>query len=112
LVAGGDGSLIDVAASVFPSQAPILGVNIGSLGFLTAVAETEVEKFLPYVAARDLRLSPRLVLETVFHHANGKSQLIPCALNDIVVTRTSGSTSRASASRSAITSSPNTSAMG
>jgi len=91
LVAGGDGSLIDVVDSVFPSQVPILGVNIGSLGFLTAVAETEVEKILPFIAARDLLLSPRLVLEAVFHHANGKSGLIPCALNDIVVARISGS---------------------
>jgi len=91
LVAGGDGSLIDVVDSVFPSQVPILGVNIGSLGFLTAVAETEVEKILPYLASRDLLLSPRLVLETVFHHANGKSHLIPCALNDVVVARASAS---------------------
>jgi len=91
LVAGGDGSLIDVVESVYPSQVPILGVNIGSLGFLTAVAATEVEKILPYVAARDLLLSPRLVLEAIFHHANGKSGLIPCALNDIVVSRTRGS---------------------
>jgi len=89
LVAGGDGSLIDVVDSVYPAQVPILGVNIGSLGFLTAVAETEVEKILPFLAVRDLLLSPRLVLETVFHHANGKSQLIPCALNDIVVARAS-----------------------
>ena len=89
LVAGGDGSIIDVVASVFPSQVPILGVNIGSLGFLTAVAETEVEKILPFVAARDLLISPRLVLETTFHHANGKRHLIPCALNDIVIVRSS-----------------------
>jgi NAD+ kinase len=91
LVAGGDGSLIDVVDSVFPTQVPILGVNIGSLGFLTAVAETEVEKILPYVANRDLLLSPRLVLETIFHHANGTSHLIPCALNDVVVARASAS---------------------
>ncbi len=89
LVAGGDGSLIDVVDSVFPAQVPILGVNIGSLRFLTAVAETEVEKILPFVAARDLLLSPRLVLETVFHHAHGRKQFIPCALNDIVVARAS-----------------------
>lgn len=85
LVAGGDGSLLDVVDSVFPSQVPILGVNIGSLGFLTAVAETEVEKILPYLAANDLHLSPRLVLETVFHHTNGKSHFVPCALNDVAV---------------------------
>lgn len=88
LVAGGDGSLLDVVEGIFPSQVPILGVNIGSLGFLTAVSETEVETIFPYLAENDLRLSPRLVLETVFHHANGKSQTIPCALNDVVISRT------------------------
>jgi NAD+ kinase len=51
------------------------------------VAETEVEKILPFIAAGDLLLSPRLVLETVFHHANGKREFIPCALNDVVVAR-------------------------
>jgi NAD+ kinase len=91
LVAGGDGSLIDVVDAVFPTQVPILGVNIGSLGFLTAVAETEVEKILPYMATRNLLLSPRLVLETVFHHANGKSHFVPCALNDIVIARANAS---------------------
>ena len=91
LVAGGDGSLIDVVNTVFPSQIPILGVNIGSLGFLTAVSETEVEKVLPYLATFDLLKSPRLVLETKFHHANGKNHLVPCALNDIVVARATAS---------------------
>jgi len=88
LVAGGDGSLLDVVEAIFPSQVPILGVNIGSLGFLTAVSETEVATIFPYLAENDLRLSPRLVLETVFHHANGKNQRIPCALNDVVIART------------------------
>jgi NAD+ kinase len=91
LIAGGDGSLIDVVNTVFPSQVPILGVNIGSLGFLTAVSETETEKILPYLSTLDLLLSPRLVLETVFHHANGKKHTIPCALNDIVVARATAS---------------------
>ncbi|MDB4793736.1 NAD(+)/NADH kinase [Methylacidiphilales bacterium] len=87
LVAGGDGSLLDVVDSIFPSQVPILGVNIGSLGFLTAVAETEVATIFPYLAKNNLLLSPRLVLETTFHHANGKNQHIPCALNDVVISR-------------------------
>jgi NAD+ kinase len=91
LVAGGDGSLLDVVEAIFPQQVPILGVNIGSLGFLTAVSETEVETILPYLAENDLLLSPRLVLETVFHHAGGKLEHIPCALNDIVVSRTNAS---------------------
>jgi NAD+ kinase len=91
LVAGGDGSLIDVVNAVFPSQTPILGINIGSLGFLTAVAATEVAQVLPFLADRDLLLSPRLVLEATFHRANGRKQVIPCNLNDIVVARVSAS---------------------
>jgi NAD+ kinase len=87
LVAGGDGSLLDVVEAVFPSPTPILGVNIGSLGFLTAVAETEVATILPYLAENSLRLSPRLALQMNFHHGNGKMTTTPCALNDVVVSR-------------------------
>jgi len=87
LVAGGDGSLIDVVDAVFPSQVPILGVNIGSLGFLTAVSESEVTKILPYLLSRDLLISPRLVLETIVRRDKGPGRVIPCALNDIVVAR-------------------------
>ena len=89
LVAGGDGSLLDVASTVFPAQVPILGINIGSLGFLTAVAATEMASILPFIAKNNLLLSPRLALETVYHHARGQNQTIPCALNDVVITRAS-----------------------
>lgn len=91
LVAGGDGSLLDVVEAIFPTQTPILGINIGSLGFLTAVAETEMASILPFLAENNLRFSPRLVLETIFHHANGKNHVIPCALNDIVIARANAS---------------------
>jgi NAD+ kinase len=87
LVAGGDGSLLDVVAAVYPTQVPILGVNIGSLGFLTAVSEADLSTVLPFIADRDLLLSPRLALETTFHREKGKKKVIPCALNDIVVAR-------------------------
>jgi NAD+ kinase len=91
LIAGGDGSLLDVVNTVYPSQTPILGVNIGSLGFLTAIAATEVEKVLPYLASQDLLLSPRLVLEAVIHRPSGQKRVVPCNLNDIVITRMAAS---------------------
>jgi NAD+ kinase len=87
LVAGGDGSLLDVVGQVYPTQVPILGVNIGSLGFLTAASETEVDTILPCLASNDLLLSPRLALETIFHRTGGKSHIVPCALNDVVISR-------------------------
>jgi NAD+ kinase len=78
---------LDVVESVFPTQIPILGVNIGSLGFLTAASESDVDAILPCLAANDLLLSPRLVLETIFHRADGKTHTVPCALNDVVISR-------------------------
>jgi NAD+ kinase len=87
LVAGGDGSLLDVVAAVYPTQVPILGINIGSLGFLTAISETELSSVLPYLAQNNLLLSPRLALETHFHQAKDKKRVIPCALNDVVIAR-------------------------
>jgi NAD+ kinase len=50
-----------------------------------------VETILPYVAANDLLLSPRLALETTFHRAAGGPRQIPCALNDVVISRTNTS---------------------
>jgi len=87
LVAGGDGSLLDVVGAVYPTQVPILGVNIGSLGFLTAASESEVDTILPCLANNDLLYSPRLALETTFHRIGGRSHVIPCALNDVVISR-------------------------
>jgi NAD+ kinase len=87
LVAGGDGSLLDVVGTVYPTQVPILGVNIGSLGFLTAASESEVDTILPCLASNDLLLSPRVALETTFHRIGGKSHVVPCALNDVVISR-------------------------
>lgn len=91
LVAGGDGSLLDVVGTVYPTQIPILGVNIGSLGFLTAASEAEVDTILPCLASNDLLLSPRLALETGFHRLGGKFHTVPCALNDIVISRANAS---------------------
>jgi len=90
LVAGGDGSLLEIARKLFPAQVPILGVNLGSLGFLTSLAQTEVMAALPQIAAGRWRSSPRLALETVIHRGRKKT-VIPCALNDIVVSRGSRS---------------------
>jgi NAD+ kinase len=87
LVAGGDGSLLDVVGAVYPTQVPILGVNIGSLGFLTAASETEVDTILPCLAADDLLYSSRLALETTFHRLGDRTHVIPCALNDVVISR-------------------------
>lgn len=86
LVAGGDGSLLEFVRKLYPAPIPTLGVNIGSLGFLTALAQKELVGALPFLAEKRLRLSPRMALETLVHRGK-KEETIPCALNDIVVSR-------------------------
>ncbi|VVM06238.1 NAD+ kinase [Methylacidimicrobium tartarophylax] len=91
IVAGGDGSLLRVVHEVYPNPVPILGVNIGGLGFLTAVTREEILQALPDLASGRLRHSPRLALE-VRGSLRGKEIRIPSVLNDVVLFR--GSSSR------------------
>jgi NAD+ kinase len=62
LVAGGDGSILRVVHAIYPSQSPILGINIGGLGFLTALGGDEIGAALAHIVAGKLRYSERLVL--------------------------------------------------
>lgn len=86
LVAGGDGSLLEFVRALYPAQVPTLGVNLGSLGFLTALAHQELVGALPLLSQQKFRLSPRMALETIVHRGK-KAEVIPCALNDVVVSR-------------------------
>ncbi|CAB4242589.1 NAD kinase [Methylacidimicrobium sp. AP8] len=86
IVAGGDGSLLRVVHEVYPSPVPILGVNIGGLGFLTAVTREEILEALPGLAEGSWRRSERLVLE-VRGSLRGKALHIPCVFNDVVLFR-------------------------
>lgn len=86
VVAGGDGSLLQAVHVIYPHPIPILGINIGSLGFLTSVVQSELAQAAPLILNKRLRLSPRLALETTAY-IKGKKKKIDCALNDVVVSR-------------------------
>ncbi len=77
---GGDGTLLSVSRLVGPSEKPILGVNIGKLGFLTEVELTELES-----AIRRLRLGQYEVEERMVLEARCGGGPPTYALNDFVV---------------------------
>ena len=56
IVLGGDGTLLYAARVVGESEIPILGVNLGSLGFLTEVALPELYNTMERVISGDFRL--------------------------------------------------------
>jgi NAD+ kinase len=85
---GGDGTLLDAASAVAHSAAdvPVLGVNLGHLGFLTEVGRAELSSALEALVAGRMRTETRLMLSG---RVERQGRLIGghLALNDIVVTR-------------------------
>jgi NAD+ kinase len=90
LVFGGDGTMLRAARQMAGSRTPILGVNIGRLGFLTAVPARDLGAALKQIWTGQFRLESRALIEATMKR-NGKVARYT-ALNDIVVSR--GETSR------------------
>jgi NAD+ kinase len=85
LVFGGDGTMLRVAREIGGSPTPILGINIGGLGFLTDVPSSELRNSLAKVWAGDYFLEPRALIEAQSRTAG---ELIhACALNEFVISR-------------------------
>ena len=85
LVFGGDGTMLRVAREVAGTSTPILGVNVGGLGFLTAVSSDEIEKALSCVWAGEFTLDPRSLIAADVRAGDRRVQQI--ALNDFVISR-------------------------
>lgn len=84
---GGDGSFLRTAAWVADKEIPIIGVNTGNLGFLTAMDITELDSLPGLLAAGDYRIVPLSLLEVVTPSLSGW----PYALNEITVTKSESS---------------------
>lgn len=89
---GGDGTLLDAAGAIAQSQAdvPILGVNLGRLGFLTEVSRADMRHSLEALVAGRTRTETRLMLAGDVSRG-GRPVATHVALNDIVLTRTAPS---------------------
>lgn len=92
LVLGGDGTLLAMAncVSQTPRDVPILGVNFGSLGFLTEIRRGELYTSLEAILAGRAEHDLRMMLRARFERADG-SRDTRQLLNDVVFTRRAGS---------------------
>jgi NAD+ kinase len=85
LVFGGDGTILRAAREIAGSRTPILGINIGGLGFLTAVPSADLARALKHVWNGEFTFESRVLL-----HATGASNdraIDQTALNDVVISR-------------------------
>lgn len=85
LVFGGDGTMLRVAREIAGSHTPILGINMGGLGFLTAVPSAELAKALKRVWRGEFEFESRVLLQAA-GRCNGQ-WADQTALNDVVVSR-------------------------
>ena len=80
---GGDGTFLKAASKVGPKQIPIIGVNMGRLGFLANVAPEEIKDVLNNVFEGRYEIEERAVIQL---EADGKAlENCPFALNDIAI---------------------------
>jgi len=85
LTLGGDGTLLRGARYLAGHPAPILGVNLGRLGFLTSCSGAEMEQSLEHLAAGDYQAEIRMALDASVHDRDGQERARLFALNDVVL---------------------------
>jgi NAD+ kinase len=85
LVFGGDGTMLRAGREIAGSHTPVLGINIGSLGFLTAVSSEEMPRAMEQVWEGRFEIEPRHLLEAFGETAAGR--VSATALNDCVIGR-------------------------
>lgn len=91
IVLGGDGTLLHVAEEASEYELPVLGVNLGNLGFLTEVAADErYEALETLLVEDDVRMEKRIMLSAAYvSGATGQKSDSVHALNEVVIVKKS-----------------------
>jgi NAD+ kinase len=86
LVLGGDGTFLGVARNMPARPVPVLGVNLGSLGFLTETTLQEMGGVLEEVLSGRFEVEERMMLQATVHRG-GKILARQTLLNDVVISK-------------------------
>jgi len=90
IVFGGDGSIISTARNVSRASLPVIGVNVGKLGFLAEFSVRELKDFFSFLIQNPVPLEKRMMLScSVFSNEQGTNpvrKFCSSAVNDIFVT--------------------------
>jgi len=85
VVFGGDGSIISAARNLRQSNIPVIGVNLGKLGFLAEFNVAELKEHFVQILAGKVRVEKRMMLECrVF--SGEKEKISSTAINDVFIT--------------------------
>lgn len=81
---GGDGTLISVARRSFRHQKAVMGINLGTLGFLTDIMPNELRSFLKKFKNNEYRIDHRMMIKATLNDQKNKEIV---SFNDIVISR-------------------------
>lgn len=87
IVLGGDGTMIQAAIDLVHCDIPILGVNTGTLGFLTEVEHNSVDQALERILQGDYQVESRIMLKEQKMFLGEDSRSSCYALNDMVISK-------------------------
>lgn len=92
---GGDGTLLGVARELFGSPIPLLGVNLGTLGYLTDVSARDIEAMLDALIAQNYTLEQRILLQAELTQSPNNNPTAPAptvdlGFNDVVLRSRNG----------------------
>lgn len=86
IVLGGDGTVLRAARETVKMNIPIIGVNLGTLGYMTEIELTNLEESLERLIAGDYEKESRMMLNGKAYLGDGRTEE-GWALNDIVISR-------------------------
>lgn len=86
LVLGGDGTLLQAARDLVECRLPLLGINMGTLGYLAEIDRKSIRPALDQMISGEYSVEERMMLHGAAWHKNRK-MLSDIALNDIVISR-------------------------
>jgi len=90
VVFGGDGSIISTARAVSEANVPVIGVNVGKLGFLAEFSVDELQDFFPHLINGTAPMDQRMMLKCrLFSSVKGAEQtekFCSAAINDVFIT--------------------------
>lgn len=88
VVLGGDGTFLRAARAIADLDIPILGINLGKVGFLSKAEHQDLETVLGQLKVGDFELEPRLMLEArIFPAGGGPGGEVHIALNEAAIVR-------------------------
>ncbi|HEB70589.1 MAG TPA: NAD(+)/NADH kinase [Desulfobulbus sp.] len=87
VILGGDGTLLHVAARAAELDVPVVGINLGHLGFLTEIAAEEMEQALETILAGEIHIERRMMLKASLIRKEGTVTEPMFGLNEVVVVK-------------------------